>query len=158
MARSLTTRHAPSDWVHRSRCRELDPNEADLLFFPPRENEAAAQDARETVCSLCPVFDECLAYALVHRTTGVWAGTTTDARTRMLKTRTRVKCAVCRAPDPVPLTDTRRGRQVAWQVCLCCGASWQADRRTLPPMQRTQGSGRSPAAAPASEPSWAEAG
>ena len=154
VARLLTTRYAPSDWTHRARCHQLEPEDADLMFFPPRENEEAAAIANRTVCALCPVLHECLTFALVHRTTGVWAGTTTDARQRMLKTRSRVKCPVCRAPDPVPLLDTRGGREVAWQVCLHCGASWQADRRNLPPLRRALGSGRAPVA----ELPWAETG
>ena len=158
MAKFLTMSRTPSDWIHRARCHQLEPDEADLMFFPPRENEAAAEAAGRIACNLCPVAADCLRYALVHRTTGVWAGTTTDARTRMLKTRTRVKCPVCHALEPVVRIENRSGRQVAWQICLHCGASWQADRRNLPPLRRALGSGRVPFGVLTSGPPLSEAG
>lgn len=59
-------------------CRGSDPD----LFFPeyPRFEPAAAKVAFETLCRACPARQECFDYAMANKTSGVWAGTTTEQR------------------------------------------------------------------------------
>lgn len=57
----------------------------DRTFFPERGAWWAAQEAR-MVCARCPVWRDCLRYALERRERwGVWGGTTPQERQRMLR-------------------------------------------------------------------------
>jgi WhiB family redox-sensing transcriptional regulator len=55
-------------WAADARCATEDPE----IFFPP--NDDPARKARQ-ICSMCPVRDECLAYALEAKEEfGIWGG------------------------------------------------------------------------------------
>lgn len=55
-------------WQDDALCREVDPE----LFFP--ELSHPTTEAKR-VCALCPVVDDCLAYALeADEPFGVWGG------------------------------------------------------------------------------------
>lgn len=67
------------EWMPKGRCFDIDPAEADRLFF---DNSHAVEAAE--FCSECPVEQTCLAYALVfHQRRGVWGGRTESARRRV---------------------------------------------------------------------------
>jgi WhiB family redox-sensing transcriptional regulator len=73
------------NWVQRARCRDVDPE----LFYPiETSGSAAAQvQAAKAICSLCPVRNECLQWALDHgQHTGVWGGLSDEER-RVLRPR-----------------------------------------------------------------------
>jgi WhiB family redox-sensing transcriptional regulator len=68
-----------SDWRHRARCREEDPE----LFFPIGTTDHARQQTEQAkaVCRRCPVAPECLAWALgTGQDAGVWGGVGEDER------------------------------------------------------------------------------
>jgi WhiB family redox-sensing transcriptional regulator len=74
--------YVPTDWKAEAACRE-HPN-ADIFFTEPsagasRTVLADYRDALE-LCSLCPVRDACLNYALDLNLEGIWGGLTTSAR------------------------------------------------------------------------------
>jgi WhiB family redox-sensing transcriptional regulator len=63
------------DWHRQAACKGADPD----LFFPERGTRRPVQAL--AYCESCPVRQECLASALkVATTTGVWGGTTGQAR------------------------------------------------------------------------------
>ena len=70
-------------WQSKAACRGLDPT----IFYPdPEEDGAEAKD----VCSVCPVRQPCLEWALSNREKeGVWGGATERERRRILRQRRR---------------------------------------------------------------------
>lgn len=68
-------------WRQRAACRGIDPD----VFYPATDEEAAEAKA---VCSVCPVRETCLEYALGHRERdGVWGGATERERRRLIRQR-----------------------------------------------------------------------
>lgn len=66
-------------WAVYAACRDAD---ADLFFPATREEERRAL----ALCAICPVADDCLAYALDSRERfGVWGGTTERERRLLLR-------------------------------------------------------------------------
>jgi WhiB family transcriptional regulator, redox-sensing transcriptional regulator len=56
------------------------------MFFPSKSAAHASNEAARRICATCPVYDECLAYALADPTlAGTWAGTTEAERRGMRK-------------------------------------------------------------------------
>ena len=80
VAQALRPLFLPSsnlDWMARSRCRQVDPDQ----FFP--ERGASPRDAL-AVCRSCPVRWECLQYALDNdEQFGVWGGLSETDRRRV---------------------------------------------------------------------------
>lgn len=55
-------------WLHQALCQYVNPE----LFFPEKGQNAASA---KRVCSHCPVWRDCRAYALAHEElVGVWGG------------------------------------------------------------------------------------
>ena len=68
----------PPPWMLDGLCRYMDPE----LFFP---HEIAGVRLAQQVCQVCPVSNECYAYAMEHRIIyGVWGGTSENERRRLL--------------------------------------------------------------------------
>ncbi len=66
-----------ADWRARAACSGY-PN---TLFFPTSEAEEATIEKAKAVCSVCPVMDPCLQYALeTNQRSGVWGGTSEKER------------------------------------------------------------------------------
>ena len=66
----------PPPWTDDAACRDLEPEEADQLFFPERGHSATKG---QVLCRSCPVAKECLDMAL---TVGVEFGTFGGASAR----------------------------------------------------------------------------
>ena len=99
-------------WQDQAACaKTYDP-----AFFPLTETPAAIEYVGETYCNSCPARVACLGYALKTKSTGAWAGTSTDLRVKLRKTRARVKCPSCFERQLVTVP--------AAQICLACGLSW----------------------------------
>lgn len=91
----MSTRHLvsvdASNWRAFASCTSSEDPE---LFFPVGNGgpayEAQAAEAK-AVCATCPfaVREECLAYALEHRSSGIWAGTDDHERSLMKRRATR---------------------------------------------------------------------
>jgi WhiB family redox-sensing transcriptional regulator len=63
--------------MDRAQCRGEDP----VVFFP---NLGMTTAKARAICSICPVRQECLSYALADdELGGVWAGTTEQERRGM---------------------------------------------------------------------------
>lgn len=74
---ALTT----ASWRKRAACRGIDPD----VFYPPSDEEA---DEAKAICSMCPVWETCLEYALAHREReGIWGGATERERRRIIRQR-----------------------------------------------------------------------
>ena len=70
-------------WMLHSHCRGADTRE----FFP---SNGIGVEAAQRVCQGCPVREECLEYALLHRIEqGVWGGASERERRRILRSRRR---------------------------------------------------------------------
>ncbi len=67
--------------MERARCRGHDPG----MFFPaPGPGMVPAMAAAMAMCSVCPVREPCLEYAVADpEITGIWGGTSAKARARM---------------------------------------------------------------------------
>lgn len=68
------------DWKALGNCRGRDTN-----FFYPENNRWAEVSAKK-VCAGCPVFAQCMDWALAHDELGIWGGTT-DRERRKIKAR-----------------------------------------------------------------------
>lgn len=68
------------DWMKAAACTGNVPRE---VFFPGRNGSIKALAIIKPYCDVCPVIAECLAHALKHEESGVWAGTTTQDRRAM---------------------------------------------------------------------------
>jgi len=73
-------------WQARAACRSADPN----LFFGPqheaREVKAAREAKAKSVCAICPVRQECLAFAMAtNEPFGVWGGLNELERRRLAR-------------------------------------------------------------------------
>jgi hypothetical protein len=97
---------------------------ADFDFIPDVEIDAEAVEAEERWCRTCPSRTRCLAWAMLHRAEGYWAGTTTYQRDQLRRVRTRAKCPICQSTELV-YTDPH-------ELCLACGVSWIRDVREEP--------------------------
>jgi hypothetical protein len=93
-------------------------------FVPDTETDSEAALAEKQWCGTCPSRTRCLAWAMLHRAEGYWAGTTTYQRDQLRRVRTRAKCPLCGATELV-YADPH-------EMCLCCGVSWIRDVREEP--------------------------
>jgi WhiB family redox-sensing transcriptional regulator len=110
-------------WRRDSACRDdrlAERNVSPDVFFPYVETLGVLMDIRKRFCNLCPVTGECLDTALKLNATGIWGGLSTAERRAMNRRRTRAKCPVCAAAEPVTVDGA--------QVCASCGSSWEPDR------------------------------
>lgn len=60
-------------------CVGLDPE----LFFPTNNMNPKIEELLKKTCMRCPVFDDCLDYALKVKVSGYWAGTTETKRVEL---------------------------------------------------------------------------
>lgn len=67
-------------WRESAQCRTAPLAEVDAAFDRPASKAAA--DFRETYCTVCPVWRECLDEAMATGEAGVWGGSTLAQRTR----------------------------------------------------------------------------
>lgn len=72
---------AGQTWRTRAACRTVPTDQ--LWIFWPNRGDTRAVDAARTVCTHCPVADECVAHAVAAGEHGVWAGTTDRERMAM---------------------------------------------------------------------------
>jgi WhiB family transcriptional regulator, redox-sensing transcriptional regulator len=73
------------EWMTRGHCASIPPS----IFFP---SDGIGVDAARKICEGCPVREQCLEHALVHRIDhGVWGGCSERERRRILKRRRAVR-------------------------------------------------------------------
>ena len=73
-----------NNWRQYARCLGADPE----LFYPTTDE--AAEEAR-AICTVCPVREPCLEYAITAREKqGVWGGLTERERRALLRQRPNV--------------------------------------------------------------------
>jgi len=73
----------PQHWRQYARCLGADPE----LFHPQPDDPA---DEAKAICSICPVREPCLEYAISAREKqGVWGGLTEKERRRLIRQRRR---------------------------------------------------------------------
>lgn len=110
------------DWHGQALCRDLSPEESDSVFQPNNEEDPGALAfVQGSFCNTCPVRGKCLNSAIINKDWGLWAGTTRKQRMAMARNRSRAKCPLCAGPDLVAVDE--------YEVCVRCGASWQAENR-----------------------------
>lgn len=113
-----------TQWQDRAACAGKDPN----MFFSEDEMRVSSgrterEKLAKAVCKKCPVSGNCLQMALaIPDTLGVWGGTSTDERAKIMRILKRATCVRC------------RGSQIALveggQVCVECGLSWLTKKET----------------------------
>lgn len=65
------------DWKDRAACIGY-PN---TLFFPAQDATRGQIERAKAICSVCPVTEPCLEYALeTNQRSGIWGGTSEDQR------------------------------------------------------------------------------
>jgi Transcription factor WhiB len=69
-------------WREEALCANMDPAEADRIFFIPKGG--SLKPAKE-FCSKCPVRVDCLKHAILYRESGIWAGTNDKERAKLVK-------------------------------------------------------------------------
>ena len=83
----MRRRDLVEQWRTRAACAPYDT----AVFFPTDRNGGLYPDrltsTAAALCDRCPVFDDCLDYALRHDVEGTWAGTTTAGRRRLRRER-----------------------------------------------------------------------
>jgi WhiB family transcriptional regulator, redox-sensing transcriptional regulator len=82
LATSLALANADYSWRRDAACRDTDPD----LFFPVgTTGQALVQIANARhVCSICPVAEHCLEYALTtNQDSGIWGGTSEEERRKL---------------------------------------------------------------------------
>lgn len=75
----MTTTLARVSWTEQAACRTENP----ALFFPDEQSRPTGADVRraKAICVPCPVWRECLTYALDTRVSvGIWGGLDPDER------------------------------------------------------------------------------
>jgi hypothetical protein len=117
-------------WGRQAACAGISWTESDEIFFPTSENPEAVARARESFCDRCPLLTDCLNDALDSDKPGLWAGTSTDSRRKLRRTRHRVKCPLCQAREVIGVQEATGYDS---ELCLACGVSWASDAR--PPEQ-----------------------
>jgi WhiB family redox-sensing transcriptional regulator len=99
-------------WQRDAACRKVvmgTPQRRVHAFFPDRGKPA---DRAKAVCATCPVWRECLEYALVgHEREGVWGGTTEKQRRVILRARRAGQEVDLRRPTLPPPRTPRCGHQ-----------------------------------------------
>ena len=79
-AREMGENDRPTYWWDLARCRNLDTEDSDVMFFPPRnyeESQSALANLQRGIdfCEPCPVRIECLSIAARRPPIeGVWGG------------------------------------------------------------------------------------
>lgn len=53
------------------------------MFFPVGQLNPTTEKTLSRICMTCPVFDDCLDYALKVKVNGYWAGTTETKRVEL---------------------------------------------------------------------------
>lgn len=102
-------------WMDEARCAGAEFN-----FVPDVEDTRGLEAVTTRWCNACPVRVECLAYALLYRESGYWAGTMTKERTLLGYARNRIKCPVCGCKALVSASADSKD----FQICQSCGVSW----------------------------------
>lgn len=72
------------EWRLRAACRG---RRTEYFFAPNGTDPDVIDPVAADLCAGCPVFEDCLDYALRHRVEGTWAGTTYRGRNRLRRER-----------------------------------------------------------------------
>jgi WhiB family transcriptional regulator, redox-sensing transcriptional regulator len=80
-------------WQYEAKCLGMVATTGeDLFFFPDipltegKKHSSRIKQAR-TLCSVCPVQDQCLEFAIDNDCLGIWAGTTETQRRKIARQR-----------------------------------------------------------------------
>lgn len=77
----LVMDHEYYEWSSRGACNNNDNIDPDLFFTPGKKNE----DNAKLFCkALCPVREECLAFAIRFSQEGIWGGTDEKERRQIV--------------------------------------------------------------------------
>jgi WhiB family transcriptional regulator, redox-sensing transcriptional regulator len=69
----------PEFWREGAACADR----SDVDFFAPPDNRGQVERAL-AICSICPVIDDCLAFAIeTNQNDGIWGGLTAKERLRI---------------------------------------------------------------------------
>lgn len=75
----------PESWTLDALCAQSDPE----AWFPEK---GGTTNPAKRICAICPVMEDCLAYALEHgETFGVWGGTSYRERLKLQLAPTALK-------------------------------------------------------------------
>ena len=98
------------EWARHAACKDLEPEDADKMFFPERGGKG---NAGRALCRRCPVAEQCLELALTEgEAFGIWGGT--SERERRVLRREREAPRKRRPPKQCHCG----GRAVAHSLCM----------------------------------------
>lgn len=64
-------------WRSKAACKDLEPEQADKIFFIER---GQTSKQAKLFCRVCSVRQQCLAFSVIHNEVGIWAGYTDNER------------------------------------------------------------------------------
>ena len=70
------------DWMLRAACKGFDPN---MWYEPTAEDPdiPAKNELARSICAVCLVQAECLAYSLIYERYGIWGGLDASQRQKI---------------------------------------------------------------------------
>jgi len=103
----------PPEWTDDAACRDLEPEEADKIFFVERGGRTTAARA---LCADCQVREECLELAVAQGMEfGIFGGTSPSERRDLVRERPAGGAGRRARGDPrVGLGDLPRGLSRGW--------------------------------------------
>lgn len=78
------TLHTTTPWAHHAACKGHNPN----WWYPEPGDTTLTSPTKDaiTICTTCPVRDDCLNHAVQHEAWGIWGGMTAHQRDRYRRT------------------------------------------------------------------------
>lgn len=85
--------YEPTLWMAEAACRSHPERQ---VFFPPRGAQHGGVSKARVICATCPVWKECLDYALTnHIYEGIWGGTSVRDRAKIKNIKNMSHCSKC---------------------------------------------------------------
>ena len=105
------------DWRSRALCASVDPER----WFPEKGGDPTPAQA---ICAVCPVREQCLAYALANNETfGVWGGVTAKGRMEIARSRRTANLATHCKQDHEFTPENTLIKQ-GFRRCRTCANEW----------------------------------
>lgn len=100
-------------WRDKARCKNLDPRVAQLFFFPTVGHPTAKLlPDRKRICEICPVNEECLEFAVLNGTVGIWNNTSGKQRRAMKPNVEKFAHRYSRPYVPIPEDNIQTRREM----------------------------------------------
>lgn len=133
-----------AEWAVHSACSKPDvPAEVIKDFFYEAKGRPSSNPLWKQLCFTCVVRLECLNYAVVHKETGNWGGSTERERKQLPESFVEELTEISKRqgwyevhPDPVAALQKYRNLTQAEQEALA--ATWELDQTELDPLEESR--------------------